>query len=129
MPQDRPKTAPRRLQEGSKHDAIFVLIFDSFWGRFGEHFGLQNPPKKFAPFGPGRSCFRSCCFMVPRWLQDRPKRAPGGGLGPSWGGLGLLLGALGPSLDGLGGVLGVVLVSFWVVLGFDSLIRFIDSIY
>ena len=37
--------------------------------------------------------------MVPRWLQDRLKRAPGGGLGP-------LLGALGPSCDGLGRVLG-----------------------
>ena len=43
--------------------------------------------------------------MVPRWLQDRPKRAPGRVLGPSWGGLGPLLGALGPSLEGLGGLL------------------------
>ena len=69
-----------------------------------------------------------------------------GGLGPSWGGLGPLLGALGPSLAGLGGLLGRlegVLGRSWrllgplgrsfgvvldVVLGFDSLIRFIDPI-
>jgi len=45
--------------------------------------------------------------------QDRPTRAPGEGLGPSWGALGLfweslgpLLGVLGPSLGGLWGLLG-----------------------
>ena len=38
--------------------------------------------------------------------QDRSKRGPGGGLGQSWEGLGLLLGALGFSLEGLGGLFG-----------------------
>ena len=52
-----------------------------------------------------RSGFRSCDRMVPRWLQDRPKRAPGEVLGPSLGGLGPLLGALVPSFEGLGGLL------------------------
>ena len=68
--------------------------------------------------------------MVPRWLQDRSKSAPGGILGPLGRGLGPLLGAFGPSLDGLGrvldrleGSLEVVLSSFW-----SSLIRFIVSI-
>ena len=70
--------------------------------------------------------------MVPRWLQDRPKRAPGGVLGPSWGGLGPLLGALGPSWDGLGRVLGrlegVFEGRFGVVLEFGLLIQFMHSI-
>ena len=86
-------------------------------------------PKSFLRFALDGLVFD----LVASWSQDGSKTVPRGllgeSLGPSWGGLGLLLGALGPSLDGLGGVLGVVLVSFWVVLGFDSLIRFIDSIY
>ena len=52
-----------------------------------------------------RSCFRSCDRLVPRWLQDRSKSAPGGVLGRLGTGLGPLLGALGPSLEGLGGLL------------------------
>ena len=62
-----------------------------------------------------------------------------GALGPSWEGLGRLLGrlegVLGSSWELLGS-LGTVLAghvaingSFWVVLECDSLIRFIDSIY
>ena len=81
--------------------------------------------------------------MVPRWLQDRPKRAPGGVLGSSWGGLGPLLGALGPSLEGLGGLLsrpegvwgslGTILGRFGMRLvdsihRFDLVMRFVDSI-
>ena len=76
-----------------------------------------------------RPGFRSCDRLVPRWLQDRSKSAPGGVLGRLGRGLGPLLGAFGPSLDGLGrvldrleGSLEVVLSSFW-----SSLIRFIVS--
>ena len=77
----------------------------SSWGRFGTHLGSQNRPLDPADHLSGATGFRSCDRMVPKWLQDRPKRAPGGVLGPSWGGLGPLLGALGPSLEGLGGLL------------------------
>ncbi len=69
--------------------------------------------------------------MVPRWLQDRPKRAPGEVLGPSWGGLGPLLGALGPSLEGLGGLLSRpegVLGSLGTILGRFGM-RLVDSIH
>ena len=100
----------------------------------------------------GPSGFRSCDRLVPRWLQDRPKRALGVVLGSSWEGLGPLLGALGPSLEGLGGLLGrlegvlgsfgTVLAaheglgrfwSFWkAIRGLDSsiqfMMRFVDSI-
>ena len=54
--------------------------------------------------------------MVPRWLQDRLKRAPGGILRR----FGAILGALGPSWEGLGGLLGRlegVLGCSWVLLG------------
>ena len=117
--------------------------------RFGVVLGVILG-SKMEPLFPqiyvGRSCFRSRCLMVPRWQSRPSKRALGGGLGPSWGGLGSLLGALGPSLAGLGGLLGRlegVLGCSWrllgslgwsfgvvldVVLGFDSLIRFIDPI-
>ena len=67
--------------------------------------------------------------MVPRWLQDRPKRAPGGVLGSSWRGLGPLLDALGASWDGLGVVLGRFGVRFVdSIHRFDSMLRFVDSI-
>ena len=128
----------------------FLTRFGSSWGRFGTHLGSQNRPKKFTEIYPRRSGYRSCDWMVPRWLQDRPKRAPGGVLGPSWGGLGPLLGALGPSLEGLGGLLSR-LEGSWALLErswrpmrlstgrfgmrfvdsihrFDLLMRFVDSI-
>ena len=87
--------------------------------------------------------------MAPRPSQD----GSWVDLGPSWEGLGPLLGALGSSLEGLGrllgrlegvfgcswellGPLGTVMAaheaingSFWVVLECDPLIQFIDSNY
>ena len=83
-----------------------------------------------------RSGFRSCDWLVPKWLQDHPRRAPGWVFGPSWGGLGSVLGALrlywgslgarfgalGPSMDGLG-------QSFWIRGGLDRIRdRFADPI-
>ena len=108
---------------------IFYLVFDLaiYWSQDGS----KTVPRGLLGGGLG-----------PSWAA----------LGPSWAGLGPLLGALGPSLDGLGGLLGrlegvlgrswgllgpleTVLAaheaingSFWVVLEFDSLIQFIDSI-
>ena len=82
--------------------------------------GAKIDPIFFPEIYPGRSGFRSCDQLIPRWLQDHPKRAPGEVLGSSWGGLGPLLGALGPSLDGLGGGLGPLLGGFvpsWEGLG------------
>ena len=108
--QDGLKTGRRRVQERSITHAFFVLIFDSFRGRLGvvlgPILGAKIDPKSKGSLGQNRSCFRSCGRLAPSWLQDRPKRAPGVVLGPSWGGLGPLLGALGPSLEGLGGLLG-----------------------
>ena len=92
----------------------------SSWGRFGTHSGSQNRPLDLANHWPGATFFRSCDRLVPSWLQDRPKRAPGGVLGSSWGGLGPLLGALGSSWDSLGGLLGRlegVLGRSWGLLG------------
>ena len=74
----------------------FLVVLGSSWGRFGTHLGSQNRPLDPADHLSGATGFRFCDRMVPRWLQDRPKRAPGGVLGPSWGNLGPLLGALGP---------------------------------
>ena len=72
--------------------------------------------------------------MVPRWLQDRPKRAPGGFLGRLGGILGRSWGLLSP----LGTVFGAfwdvlrgswaALRGFWALYGFDQLIQFMDSI-
>ena len=115
---------------------------ESFWDLFWSQHRHQILPI----IDPERFGFRSCDRVVPRWLQDLPKRAPGGVLGSSWGVLGPLLGARGPSLEGLGGLLGrlerilgslgTVLAaheaingSCWVVLECDLLIQFIDSIY
>ena len=55
--QDRLKTGSRRVQERSKSYAFFVLIFDSFWGRFGVVLGPIWAPKstskkcRFLPSG------------------------------------------------------------------------------
>ncbi len=104
--QDRLKTGPRRVQERSKSDAFFVLIFDSFWdrlwGRLGAPLGTPSRPKIRREFGKTRSCFRSYDGMVPRWLQDRSKRAPGGGLGPLLGALGCSRALFGGSWGALG---------------------------
>ena len=99
---------------------------------FGVVLGSKIDPKSFLELNPNRlgaTFFRSCDRLVPRWLQDRSKSAPGGVLGRLGRGFGPLLGAFGPSLDGLGrvldrleGSLEVVLSSFW-----SSLIRFIVS--
>ena len=105
--------ARRPCKINEKSDAFFVLIFDSFWGRLGvvlgPIWGAKIDSKSEREFGKNRSCFRSCGRMVPRWLQDRPKRALGGVLGR-------LGGSLGPSLAGLGGLLGVLRGS-WAALG------------
>ena len=94
--QDRLKTDIRRVQERQTNDAFFDLIFDSFGGRLGVVLGAVLGSPKFGEIDPRRSGFRSCDRLVTRWLQDRPKRAPRGVLGSSWG-------ALGPSLESLGG--------------------------
>ena len=65
--------------------------------------------------------------MVPRWLQDRLKRAPGEVLGRLGGVLGRSWGLLGP-LETVLAAHEAINGSFWVVLEFDSLIQFIDSI-
>ena len=115
----------------------FWFVLGSIWGRFGIHLGSQNRPKTLTTIDLERSGFRSCDRMVPRWLQDRPKRAPGEVLGPSWGGvLGRSWGLLGPLWTVLGGRFGfwgVVLDPFRVrfvdsIHRFDSMIRFADSI-
>ena len=75
--QDGLKTGLRRVQERSKRDAFFILIFDSFWGRlglalgsswgrFGTHLGSPNRPQIRREFGKNQSCFRSCGRLVPR---------------------------------------------------------------
>ena len=121
--QNRLKTGLRRVQERYKSDAFFVLIFDSFWGRLGVVLGGVLGSKidpKILHFltsdGLGRSGFRSCCLMVPRWPQDRSKRAPGGVLGRLGGVLGPLWGVLGCFwfvLRGSWAALG----SYWVIFG------------
>ena len=86
-PQGRPKTGPR----GRKNDAVFVLIFDSFWA--------------CRPLTQSDLVFD----LVIGWSQDGSKSVLGplwGRLGGVLGGLGPLLGAAGPSLEGLGGLLG-----------------------
>ena len=62
--------------------------------------------------------------MAPRPFQE----GSWGGLGSSWGGLGVVLEGSGVALGRSGGLLGRSWGSFCVVLGFDSLIRFIASI-
>ena len=47
------------------------VVWGSFWALSGCRFGLQNRPKRAPPIDNFRPCFRSCCLLVPRWLQDR----------------------------------------------------------
>ena len=120
MPQDPSKTGPRAIKKWCIFRLDFWLVLDSLWGRFGEHFGLQNRPKTARTFYNFGSGFRSCCLMVPRCPQDRLKRALGGVLGRlgevlgrSWWLLGPLWTVLGWLLGRLEGVLGCS----WVLLG------------
>ena len=93
-----------------------MIRFGSSWGRFGKHLENQNRSEIFAEIYPGPSGFRSCALMVPRWVQDRPKRAPGGILGRLGGILGRSWGLLGPLWRVLGGFWAVLRGS-WAALG------------
>ena len=143
-PQDRSKTGPRAI----KSDAFFVLIFDSFWCRFGVVLGGILSSK--IDSRPCRPLTRSDLVfdLVIRWSQDSSKTVPRGLLGGSWvvlvgswgrlgGVLGRSWGLLGPFLDGLGGLVSH-LEGLWgcslgllglscstdAICRFDSLIRF-----
>ena len=120
-------------------------FWDPFWG--------QNRPKKFPQIEGGAVLTSILSFDDPKMTPRPFQEGFWGGLGPSWGGLRLLLGAPEPSLEGLGGLLGrlegvlgcswgllgslgtilaaheAINGSFWVVLVCDSLIPFIDSIH
>ena len=76
--QDGLKTGPRRVQERSKSDAFFVLIFDSFGGRLGLDLG-PIWGSKIVPKSLGRLTLDALDFdLMIRWSQDgrqvRPKR-------------------------------------------------------
>ena len=85
------------------------VIFRAFGGRFGRRLGLQSRAKVVREFDFFSCVFRPCDSLVPRWLQDRFKRAPGGVLGRSWE-------LLGPLWKVLGGFWAVLRGS-WAALG------------
>ena len=77
--QDRLQTDPRRIQERSKSDAFFVLIFDSFWDRLGVVLGVvlgaKIDLKSFLEFNLNRLVFDLAIGWSQDGRQDRPKRA------------------------------------------------------
>ena len=127
------KIDPRSLQDSSKRDKKVMYFSYRFLTRFGivwgvvlggiltskidlkslHRFTLERPvfdlvigwSQNGRQDGPKRA------QELPRAAQDPPKTLPRGPKSPLSGRLG--------SFWGL----------FWIVLGFDSLIRFIDSIY
>ena len=137
--QDRLKTGPRRVQERSKSHAVFVLIFDSFWGHLGvvlgPIWGAKIDPKSEGSLGKIDLDFD----LVVGWSQDSSKTVPRGllegswvVLGGSWGRLGGVWGRSWALWGPLGTVLGVVLCRFGVrfvdsIHRFDSMLRFVDS--
>ena len=110
----------------------------SFWDPF---LGANIDPQTLTTIDPEKSCVRSCDRLVPRWPQDRSKRASGGVLGR----LGAILEGSWAALGAFWGLFGRSWGSFWTVWGwfggrlgldslirfhrFDSIMRFVDSIY
>ena len=77
--QDRLKTGPRRVQERQKSDALFVMIFVSFWGRLGvvlgPILGVKIDPKSLHRFRVSGLDFDLVIGWSQDGRQDRPKRA------------------------------------------------------
>ena len=138
-PQTRSKIDPRSLQDRSKSDVFFVLIFDSFWGRLRVVLGVVLGTK-IDPKTEGSLIIFDLDFdLVVGWSQDSSKTVPRGllegswvVLGGSWGRLGGVWGRSWALWGPLGTVLGVVLCRFGVrfvdsIHRFDSMLRFVDS--
>ena len=102
--QDGLKTGPRRVQERSKSDAFFVLIFDSFGGRLGVVWGAVLD-SKIDPKGRHRFAIfavHATCVCVSVWIElwGRLGAVLGGSwatLGGSWAPFGGSWGAFGSS--------------------------------